>query len=442
MNRILVIGASGKTGRHVVPEVIARGAAVRAGSRHPEKLQFDGADPTRFDWDDETSWRPALDGVHAVYLVKPPATDVVEVVGKFLDAMEVAGANRLVFLSECATQTRADHITERHAERLVEASNLDWTILRPSWYMDDIIDSEFFGPMVRDGRIIVMTTGGSATAWIDARDIADVAAELLVNGGSTGCALDLTGPEALSLSELAKRISIAAGEAITAIEESVLEAEERMRGEGLDEEFIAYMTRIAQSIMSGDTAGVTTEVERVTGHPPRSIEAFLTEHAAQLQPSQGEVATTSAEHDLQRARDNEALFHRLISAWASSDFDALLDCFADDMVYTDMPFPDRPVVGKPAFREHVKSYNSLFADGQVEVEFVTLVANANNVVGELLCQAQYVGPGAPDGGLPVRWHATLVDTIADGRVMTEHVYFDPTAFDQAVQQAAALRTSN
>ena len=436
MSRILVIGASGKTGRHVVGGVTSRGGEVRAGSRRPDQLDVQGADPTLFDWDDESTWAPALQGVDAVYLVKPAAGAVVETVANFLGAMKAAGVNRLVFLSECAAQTRSNDVTERHAELLVEGSSLEWTILRPSWYMDDIIDAEFFGPMVRDDRILVMTTGGSATAWIDTRDIADVASELLVNGGSVGRSLDLTGPEALTLSELTKRVSTAADVPVAAIEESVAEAEARMRAEAWDEDLIAYLTRIAESIIAGDTAEVTAEVERVTGHAPRSIDAFLAEHANQLQPN-NDVANPSAGQSPSTVEANEALFRRLIAAWASSDFDALLDCFADGMVYIDMPFPSTPVAGKKAFLEHVRDYNALFADGRIDVEFVTLVAGEEAVAGELACSAQYVGPGAPDGGVRVSWHATLVDTIENGRVVTEHAYFDPTVFDQALQQLAS-----
>ncbi|WLW56999.1 NAD(P)H-binding protein [Streptomyces sp. YU58] len=436
MSRILVIGASGKTGRHVVAGLVSRGATVRAASRNPEQLDVTGADTERFDWHDESTWGPALDGVDGVYLVKPESADVVKVVGRFLDAVKAVRATRLVFLSECAAQTRPGDVTERQVELAVESSDLEWTILRPSWFMQDIVDEYFFGPMVRDDRIIVMTTGGSATAWIDARDIAEVAAEVLVNGGAAGQALDLTGPDALTLDQLAERITAVADSPVTGVEESLREAETRMRADGLDEGFVAYMTRIAESIIAGETATVTGEVERVTGRPPRDIDAFLAEQAGQLRPSGKARAEMDAEQTLQRARDNEALFRRLISAWARTDLDDLIDCFADDMVYTDMPFPGEPVRGKAAFREHVKRYNALFADGQVEVEFVTLVATSTNVVGELLCRARYVGPGAPEGGVPVRWYATLVDTVMDGRVVSEHVYFDPTAFDKAVARAA------
>lgn len=434
MSRFLVIGATGKTGRHVVEGLAARGAKVRAASRTPGQIVLQNAEPIRFDWHDETTWGPALNGVDGVYLVKPSSDDVSELVGRFLDSMKTAGADRLVFLSECGTQSRSDDIAERRAERLVEASGLAWTILRPSWYMEDIVDDHFFGPMVRDNHMIVMTTGGSAIAWIDGRDIAEVAVALLVNGGSVGQALDLTGPESLTLEQLGERISAAAGRPIQAIEESTVEAERRMRADGLDEDFVKYMSRIGETIIAGETASVTSEVERITGHRPRQIDAFLSEHANQLRPTSDTDVEACAAHPSNLAQENEALFRRMIAAWTVNDIDALVDCFADDLVYCDMPFPDAAVRGKAAFRTYLKGYNSaLFADGLVDAEIVTLIANDTNVAGELHCRIQYVGPGAPEGGVPVSWYATLVDTIVDGKIVSEHAYFDPTAFDNAVK---------
>ena len=107
------------------------------------------------------------------------------------------------------------------------------------------------------------------------------------------------------------------------------------------------------------------------------------------------------------------------------------------MIYTDMPFHDAPVVGKPAFRRHVTDYNALFAHGHVDTELVTVVSTDSHVVGELSCRAVYVGPGAPTDGVPVHWYATLVDTVVDGKVTSEHAYFDPTAFANAVQHVTA-----
>lgn len=436
MSQVLVIGVRGKTGRHVASGLTLRGVSVKAASRSPHEVSGGHGASTPFDWHDDSTWQSALVGVNAVYLVKPESDDVVDVVSRFLHAMQDAGVRRLVLLSECATHTRSADVTERRVELAVEATDLEWTILRPSWFMQDIVDDHFFGPMVRDDGIIVMTTGGSRTAWIDARDIAEVAVELLISGGSIGQALDLTGPQGLTLGELADRIAAAAGTPVVGVEESVADAESRMRRDGYDEDTVAYMTRIAESIIEGHTADVTGDVERITGHPPRPIDSFLVEHAHRVRRTDADDAGKDAIARSGSAAENEALFRRLVTAWASSDFDTLLDCFADDMVYTDMPFPDAPVRGKTDFKRHVSAYNALFAEGQIDTDLVTIVATDSHVAGELSCRARFVGPGAPADGVLVHWYATLIDTVVDGKVVSEHVYFDPTTFDKAVQNVA------
>ena len=286
MSEYLVIGASGKTGQHAAAGLLMRGASVRAGSRTPQSLPEGPAKPVRFDWTDESSWSGALAGVEGVYLVKPETASVVDIVETFLGLAHDAQVKRLVLLSECAAQTRAEDTPERQVERLVEASPFHWTILRPSWMMQDITDAHFFGDLVRKFRMISMTTGGAATAWIDAFDIGDVAAQVLHGGRYSGQALDLTGPEGLTLDQLAAKISTHAGCNIDAVEESIEDAERRMREEGADEDFIAYITRISTSIMAGDTAEVTDTVRNVLGRAPRSVDTYLQENTNLLKPNE------------------------------------------------------------------------------------------------------------------------------------------------------------
>ena len=128
-----------------------------------------------------------------------------------------------------------------------------------------------------------MTTGGSAMSWIDARDIAAVAVELLIGQNCGKQALTLTGPGAFTLEQLADRISAAAGAVVLPLEEATEAAETRMRNAGAPEQFIEYFSNIGRSIMKGDTAVVTDVVAQITGQQPRSLDVFLAEHAPSLQ---------------------------------------------------------------------------------------------------------------------------------------------------------------
>lgn len=138
--------------------------------------------------------------------------------------------------------------------------------------------------------------------------------------------------------------------------------------------------------------------------------------------------------EMQRAREKEALLRRQVEAWARNDLDDLLTLYNEDMVYIDIPFSDRPVRGKQAFREYLEGYNAQFVSGTVQVEYTNIVASSTAVVGELRVKARYVGEGAPNGGAEISWRVVLIDTIVDGKVSTEHAHFDSMAFAKAIEQ--------
>lgn len=287
MSGILVTKATGTTGRHVVTGLAKRAVTVKAGSRNPSFAAQENIVPLAFDWENRSTWAPALDGTDAIYLVKPESDEVTHIVKDFTRLAETSGATKIVLLSEIAAETRADDAHERQVERVVEQSNLDYAILRPNWFMQDFIDDRFFGNLIREDGVIVMTTAGAATSWIDARDIADVAVELLLGEACGRQALTLTGPDALTLDQLADRVSAVAGAVVRPVEETTEAAEARLRSAGAPEQFIEYFSDIGRSIIKGDTALVTDVVASITGHPPHSLDEFLVEHASLLRRAEG-----------------------------------------------------------------------------------------------------------------------------------------------------------
>lgn len=288
MSSILVTKATGTTGRYVVSGLAERGATVKAASRNPSSVTHGNIIPVPFDWDNSSTWATALDGTDAIYLVKPESDEVIQIVRDFVRLAEDSGATKIVLLSEIAAETRNDDAHELQVERIIEQSNLDYAILRPNWFMQDFVDERFFGSLIRQDGVIVMTTGGAATSWIDARDIAAVAVEILLGQNCGKQALTLTGPDAFTLEQLTDRMAAVTGAVIQPVEETTEAAEERMRNTGAPEGFIEYFSNIGRSIMKGDTALVTDVVARITGRQPRSLDAFLTEHAPLLQRVAGQ----------------------------------------------------------------------------------------------------------------------------------------------------------
>ncbi|MFV2105882.1 NAD(P)H-binding protein [Micromonospora sp. LOL_015] len=133
---VLVTGATGNVGRHIVATLAAAGHPVRAASRHRPIDPAAATSHVPFDWHDPATHQPAVDGVHAVYLMPPPASaDPVGQVGAFLDLAQDAGVRRIVLLSSSAIRTGDPGPGQLHA-KIVDRFP-EWTVLRPSWFMQN-----------------------------------------------------------------------------------------------------------------------------------------------------------------------------------------------------------------------------------------------------------------------------------------------------------------
>ncbi|MFD7730377.1 SDR family oxidoreductase, partial [Kitasatospora phosalacinea] len=177
MNEILVLGGTGTTGRRVARRLTALGHPVRTASRT-------GGGDHRLDLDDPAGWAPALDGTRALYLIEPdlrPGTDRRERLPLLVDHAVAAGARRLVLLSAYGVGEADDSHPLKAAERAVQDSGVDWTILRPGWFAQNFSET-FWRPAVLSG-VLALPTGDGRTPFVDAEDIAEVAAASLAEAG-------------------------------------------------------------------------------------------------------------------------------------------------------------------------------------------------------------------------------------------------------------------
>ena len=156
---ILIIGGTGKTGRRVAEKLAAQGVATRVASRSGE---------TQFDWNDTTTWGPALDGISAAYVTYFPDLAVPEApsaIQKFADLAAERGVQRLVLLSG-----RGEEAAQR-CERIVLDTNPDWTVVRASWFSQNFSEG-FFAEPLREG-VLALPAGDVREPFIDAEDIAE-----------------------------------------------------------------------------------------------------------------------------------------------------------------------------------------------------------------------------------------------------------------------------
>jgi uncharacterized protein YbjT (DUF2867 family) len=277
MTTVLITGLRGKTGRQVARTVAERkGVAVRGAGRNIAGLEAAGIAATRFDWEDQRTWAQAVMDVRAIYLVKPKTADPARTVSQFLNLAN--HLERVVLLSEIDAGARDAATDERKVERVIEALPMAWTILRPNWFMQNFSEPGFFLEAARDQGEITFPAAGGKVSFVDTRDIADVAAAALLDAGHAGKHYTLTGPEALTLGEATEAIGRAAGHPIGHKDPPLDDYLKTLAEKGTAGKSIDYYRRIYGCIQQGRAAVVSPDVERVTGHKPRSFSAFVAEN--------------------------------------------------------------------------------------------------------------------------------------------------------------------
>jgi uncharacterized protein YbjT (DUF2867 family) len=271
---ILVTGATGKTGRRLLDHLARRGQASRSASR-----RRDGGSVV-FDWHDPATFAPALDGARAIYLVAPEfVEDPSDAVAAFLGQARRSGVESVVALSSMGVDFPHEprDSGRRNVERAVRESGLQWTILRPTGFAQNFSEG-FLLPAILQAGAVATATGDGAVAFVDADDIAEVAACALTEPGHTHATHVITGPRALTFGEVADTIAKASGRAVV---HHALPREgmaQLLQQAGMPADYAGMILRDQDAIREGHGAGVTDTVARVTGRPACRFDDFA--HAA------------------------------------------------------------------------------------------------------------------------------------------------------------------
>lgn len=277
MKTVLVTGFRGKTGRRVAAALSRQpGIEVRGAGRNVTDSILPNVRAVGFDWEDQKSWPSVLDGVSAIYLVKPKTSDPASTVKSFLRIARKV--KQVVLLSEIGCESRDDSTDERKVEKAVEAMPFDWTILRPNWFMQNFTEPNFYLEAIRDKGVLNVPTGGQPVSFVDTRDIADVAVAALIESGHAGREYTLTGTQTLTFAEVAERIGKIAGHQVRHTDPPLEDYLSDQNASGIANSQIDYYRRIYTLIQNGQTAPVSAAVEKVTGRSPRSFSAFLEEN--------------------------------------------------------------------------------------------------------------------------------------------------------------------
>jgi uncharacterized protein YbjT (DUF2867 family) len=267
----LVLGGTGKTGARVAARLTGLGLPVRTAARH-------GGD-TRFDWDDPATHRNAVEGADRVYLIAPVMrTRFAPQVSAFLDLAEAAGVRHVTYLSAYGIEFAPAEVALRAVELdLMGRSTLTYSIVRPAWFMQNFSET-FLRPV--DGAIAV-PTGKGGEAFVDAGDIAAVAAATLADPeGHAGAEYAPTGPEVLTVSDAADIIGSVTGRPVRHVDIDRRSWLDSVTASGVPAEYGEMLKILTETVSSGRGSRPNGDVEKVTGAPPRNFTDFAKRTAA------------------------------------------------------------------------------------------------------------------------------------------------------------------
>jgi uncharacterized protein YbjT (DUF2867 family) len=234
---ILITGASGNAGGVVLKEVLKSNRPVKAMYRSPEDAAKASAEvgAVNADFADKPSLGRALEGVDTVYLVCSPVRELVELEGNMVDACRAAGVRHVVLNSALGAGDYPKSFPSWHrtVEDKLTASGLDYTILRPNSFMQNILT--YYAPSIRTEGAFYAAMGNARTSFIDVRDVATVAARTLTSPGHVGKTYELNGPEALTYREVAEKITHASGRRVQYVDISVAQQKQAMLDQRLPE---------------------------------------------------------------------------------------------------------------------------------------------------------------------------------------------------------------
>jgi uncharacterized protein YbjT (DUF2867 family) len=260
----LVLGGTGKTGRRVAERLAVRGLPVRIGSRSGEP---------QFDWEDRSTWAPALEGVGSAYVSHylDAVPGAAEAVGSFAELAVKSRVPRLVLLSG-----RGEEEAGR-VEQAAGETGAELTILRSTWFSQNFSESYFLDDVL-SGEV-ALPAGDTPEPFVDADDIADVAVAALRDDRHVGEIYELTGPRLLTFAEAVDEIAKASGREIRYVPISVEDYAASAAQQGVPGEYVDLLTYLFSEVLDGRNAHLADGVQRALARAPRGFADYARDAA-------------------------------------------------------------------------------------------------------------------------------------------------------------------
>lgn len=278
---IVIFGATGTIGTPLVEALRTRGSTLRIvtgnAARAPD-LAGQGCEVAVARFDDPAALAQACKGAQKAFLVTPAHLDMRRWKANVIRAAAAAGVEHMVMSTGLGASPEA-RLTfgawHSESQELLKKSGMGWTLIQPTYFMQNLMWQA--GTIARDN--VYLDDLGGPVAWVDAQDIADVAATALTGEGHLGKSYGLTGGEALDGDDIAALLSQSLGRPIARHPVSPDEARNRMIAAGMEPEVADAMIELASLAPKGYLAATETTIEQLLGRPPRRFSDFITRNA-------------------------------------------------------------------------------------------------------------------------------------------------------------------
>ncbi|MER5218158.1 NAD(P)H-binding protein [Streptomyces sp. NPDC002838] len=257
----LVLAGTGKTGRRVVSGLRARDMPVRVGAR--------SAEPP-FDWQDDTTWEPALRGMDSAYVAFYPDAafpGAARAVGSFAELAVACGVRHLVLLADRGAAEAG------RCEQAVRDSGAEWTIVRAGFITQNFSEA-FLVELVRAG-VVALPAGDVAEPFTDAEDIADVAVAALTENGHAGRIHEVTGPRLITFAEAVGEIARVTRREVRYLPVTPEQFVSSLTRRGVPAEYATQLTSLMVEVFDGRRANMTDTIERILGRSPRDFTEYV-----------------------------------------------------------------------------------------------------------------------------------------------------------------------
>ncbi len=292
---ILITGATGQIGRHLVEELKGHKTPFKVMVRREDAraaMEAKGIKAVLGDFTQPASYVAALTGIQEVFMLTTPHPDQVSQEGAFLTAASQAGVRRVVRLSAIgASPSSACPLLRLHGlcEARLDGSGIPWTILRPTMFMQNLVP--MYGASVATTATFYAPAGQARIPMVDTRDVAAVAAAVLTTPGHERLIYEITGPELFTYEGIANLLTSQLGRTIKFVDVPDEGAYTSMIDLGLTPWFAhGLITLFHQFRANAGTAVVMGTVPRLAGHRARTLAAYIQENLHAFRSPKAEAA--------------------------------------------------------------------------------------------------------------------------------------------------------